>query len=174
LTGILKGISGNVSVAVKGDADLLLPSQTGNSGKFLTTNGTSASWGTPATGGGGGSSSNVTITAGETINAYSVAYIKSDGKAYNASGNATSTVAALITSATVTSGNTGNFMIAGLITNGSWSWTPGAVLYIGEGNAGIITASQPTASNHVVQPVGKAINATTVYFEASVLYLVLN
>lgn len=31
-------------------ADQVLPSQTGNSGKFLTTNGTSSSWGTPSAG----------------------------------------------------------------------------------------------------------------------------
>lgn len=34
--------------AMLDDINLMLPSQTGNSGKFLTTNGASSSWGTPA------------------------------------------------------------------------------------------------------------------------------
>ncbi|MBZ0158375.1 MAG: hypothetical protein K8I29_19430 [Alphaproteobacteria bacterium] len=52
-------------------ADQVLPSQTGNSGKFLTTNGTTASWGTPDSSGGGVSwetsvrSSSFTAIAGE-------------------------------------------------------------------------------------------------------------
>lgn len=39
-----------------------LPSMTGNSGKFLTTNGTTASWGTPGGGGGGSSVSRFTLS----------------------------------------------------------------------------------------------------------------
>jgi hypothetical protein len=45
-----------------GAAAAVLPTQTGNSGRFLTTNGTAASWGTPA-GGGGSSASPVTTVA---------------------------------------------------------------------------------------------------------------
>lgn len=40
----------------------LLPSQTGNSGKFLTTNGSAVSWGTPSGSGGGGAWGTITGT----------------------------------------------------------------------------------------------------------------
>lgn len=51
-TGLSGGgdLSANRTLSVAADAGL--PSQTGNSGKFLTTNGTASSWGTPAGGGG--------------------------------------------------------------------------------------------------------------------------
>lgn len=56
LTRTINGhaLSSNVTVS----ADDVLPSQTGNSGKFLTTNGTTSSWGT---GGGGGDVDNYPI-----------------------------------------------------------------------------------------------------------------
>jgi hypothetical protein len=43
--------------------DQVLPTQTGNSGKFLTTNGTNASWGTPA---GSGTVTSVAVSGGTT------------------------------------------------------------------------------------------------------------
>lgn len=54
-SGILKGNgSGNVTAATAGtDYQAPLPSQSGQSGKYLTTNGTTLSWGTPSGGGGG-------------------------------------------------------------------------------------------------------------------------
>ena len=43
-TGILKATTGVLSAAVAGDADLILPTQTGNNGKYLKTDGANASW----------------------------------------------------------------------------------------------------------------------------------
>ena len=43
------GTSGDVTIGISSSA--VVPSQTGNSGKYLTTDGTSSSWGTVATGG---------------------------------------------------------------------------------------------------------------------------
>lgn len=79
-SGILKGDgSGGVSAAVSGtdyqtpltagtDYQTPLPSQSGNSGKFLTTDGTDLSWGTPS-GGGGGDSNIFVATYGTTTTA---------------------------------------------------------------------------------------------------------
>jgi hypothetical protein len=44
-TEFMNGVGNWVAITI----DSLLPSQTGNSGKFLTTNGSAASWGTPST-----------------------------------------------------------------------------------------------------------------------------
>lgn len=52
---------------------LSLPSQTGNSGKFLTTNGTASSWGTPS----GGGSTRTSLTANTTY------YVRTDGSDSN-------------------------------------------------------------------------------------------
>lgn len=52
ITGLLKGNGSAVSAAVSGtDYQAPLPAQTGQSGKFLTTNGTELSWDTPSGGG---------------------------------------------------------------------------------------------------------------------------
>lgn len=39
------GTSGDVTVSLSTSSIYVVPSQTGNSGKYLTTNGTAASWG---------------------------------------------------------------------------------------------------------------------------------
>lgn len=51
ITGIIKGNGTAISAAVAGDVDSILPTQTGNNGKFLTTNGTNSSWGVPTVSG---------------------------------------------------------------------------------------------------------------------------
>lgn len=51
VTGILKGNGTAISAAVAGDVDSILPDQTGNSGKYLTTDGVNSSWGTISGGG---------------------------------------------------------------------------------------------------------------------------
>jgi hypothetical protein len=43
------GSSGSVTVSLDTTSAYVIPSQTGNSGKYLTTNGTSASWGAVTT-----------------------------------------------------------------------------------------------------------------------------
>lgn len=43
------GTSGDVTVSLNTSSIYVVPSQTGNSGKYLTTNGTAASWGTITT-----------------------------------------------------------------------------------------------------------------------------
>ena len=64
-TGILKssGVSGNVSAAVAGtDYQAPLPTQTGQTGKYLTTDGTTLSWGT-VSGGAGGTVTTVSVAS---------------------------------------------------------------------------------------------------------------
>ena len=60
----LSGTSYNGSAAVTIAVTDPVPSQTGNSGKYLTTDGTTLSWGTVVGGGGGGSGTVTSITAG--------------------------------------------------------------------------------------------------------------
>ena len=56
--------SASSDASTKGYVDTLVPSQTGNTGKYLTTNGTATSWGTIA---GGGSVTSITAGTGLTV-----------------------------------------------------------------------------------------------------------
>src|SRR5689334_8193079 len=60
-TGILKNTTttGIPTIAIAGDVNSILPTQTNNSGKFLTTNGTTSSWTTVSTGITNGAGNNV-------------------------------------------------------------------------------------------------------------------
>jgi len=49
INGVVKSNGTTIAAAAKGDADLILVDQTGNSGKFLTTNGSASSWATALT-----------------------------------------------------------------------------------------------------------------------------
>ena len=60
----LTGTSYNGSSAITIAVTNPVPSQTGNTGKYLTTDGTTLSWGTVVGGGGGGSGTVTSITAG--------------------------------------------------------------------------------------------------------------
>ncbi len=51
VSGILKGNGTAMSAGVAGDVDSILPTQTGNNGKFLTTDGTNSSWASVSAGG---------------------------------------------------------------------------------------------------------------------------
>ena len=63
------GTSGTVTIGI--DSTAVVPSQTGNSGKYLTTNGTSSSWGTISAGG-------MTLLASGTLSGAAVALTSID------------------------------------------------------------------------------------------------
>lgn len=109
-------------------------------------------------------------TAGENLSAYEVVYMKSDGKLWKADASAITTapVIAMATEA-ITADNTGAFLFFGEITNGSWSWTVGAPVYLSE-TAGALTETAPSTANAVVQRVGIALAATVLMFKPSIEY----
>jgi hypothetical protein len=51
----------------------------------------------------------------------------------------------------------------GLLTVTSWSWTVGQPIYVG--NSTVLTQSYPSASGNIVEIVGYAVTATSIYFE---------
>jgi len=57
-------------------------------------------------------------------------------------------------------------LIRGYYLNTSWSFTPGAVLYLSV-TGGSITQTQPSGGNNIVRIVGFAISATEIYFNPS-------
>lgn len=67
----------------------------------------------------------------------------------------------------------GVYLLKGFIRHDAWSFTPGAPLYCSDGTAGLITASVPTGSNHVVQQVGWAVAEDIIWFDPNTTYLEL-
>ena len=134
-----------------------LPSQTGNAGKYLTTDGANASWGTVV---GGGSSTTLTqvITVTATISQGQV--VNSDGSKGDSTATTKRNKAIGIADANITSGFSGNIITDGVITYGSWSWTAGDILYL---NGTSLSTTAP--STGFVQKIGRAISSTKVEVE---------
>jgi hypothetical protein len=72
--GVVPIVNGGTGASTAATAAAnLLPSQSGNSGKYLTTDGSALSWGTPSGGGGGGSGTVTSVnTGGIPINGLSI------------------------------------------------------------------------------------------------------
>jgi hypothetical protein len=114
-----------------------------------------------------------TMTVGEAITHYQVCYVKSDGDVYKAKADATITMPALLIASDSAVAGSLLLYTNGFITNGAWGWTPGSLLYVDNTTAGAITATPPGASGNVVQIVGQALSATTIYFNPSLVTAVL-
>jgi len=98
VTGIVKGNGTAISAASAGDVDSILPTQTGNSGKYLTTDGTNSSWATVS------GSGDVVGPASSTDNALAV-FNGTTGKLLeNSTVSLTATALSPITTDTVTLG----------------------------------------------------------------------
>jgi hypothetical protein len=122
--------------------------------------------GSPALGGGsggGGGGSGGSIT-GSGLTAYDVYYFGASGLA-TAEANSSSTLPALCVASTTTTCITN-----GTVTNGSWTWTEGGVIYLSDGTTGTMTQTAPSTSGHFVQVIGVATSATSMYVMPSLDY----
>jgi hypothetical protein len=112
----------------------------------------------------------ITGTAGESLSQYDVVYQDSSdsGKFKKAQCDGTALEADAVGVVTqgggITSGSTGEITLFGLVTNGSWTWTPGKSLYI-SATAGVLTETAPTTTGQYIKPVGYAITATQIMFQ---------
>lgn len=96
----------------------------------------------------------VTITALEAVGQYrAVGY---DGMYTQPDADSLATYAGVTRMATIP-GDPINVVRSGLITEGAWTWTPDAPIFIGAD--GVLTQTQPTAGNPV-RRIGWAISAT--------------
>lgn len=115
----------------------------------------------------------LTGTAGENLSLHNLVYLKStDGKYYKAdsSTETTSIVMGIVTSPSgIAQDSSGDIQIKPkFLTNNSWSWTYGDILYCG--TAGSITTSWTTNA----QPIGIAISANLILFTGSSQYSLSN
>jgi hypothetical protein len=107
-----------------------------------------------------------TVTAAETAAQYDAVYIDvSEGKIRKSSNIQSLEVAnffGLVTeSGGIATGNPGVVTINGLVTNGSWTWIPFLLVYVGQ-VPGTLTQTVPTGDGQYVVPVGVALSATSI------------
>lgn len=115
-------------------------------------------------------------TAGETLAFGQPVYMKSDGKFWLADADAAATMPAL--GLVVVGGNaeaTVYILTHGLITETDWNWTVGNTIYVADGTAGAVTATLADISdeNDVVQVVGIAVHADSIFVNPSLTTVVL-
>ncbi len=94
-------------------------------------------------------------------------YVNTSGKMARAQANSSSTMPAIgVTLGPVNSGVQGNVLVTGLYSDISLSGLQvGQLVFVSPVQAGKLTSQQPTLSGQIVQRIGYAHNATTLYIE---------
>jgi hypothetical protein len=113
--------------------------------------------------------SGITIESEEFVedcNPCELVCLGSDGYLRKAKSDSINTMPALfLTRDVVMSGWNGMAILTmGLVKHSSWSWTPNTPLYVSSGIAGAITNEVPTATGHIAQKIGYAIQSGIIYF----------
>jgi hypothetical protein len=105
----------------------------------------------------------ISIASGESVAAFNSVYIRSDGEVGPADADAASTMPAIgVALEAKGDGEATKILIAGVLRDDTYSFTPGADLFIGT-TAGEITATAPSGSGDTVQKVGVALTANSIY-----------
>jgi len=124
--------------------------------------------GTPATDHTANGPQTKTFSSGYTTTAMDLVYLSGTSTWLEADSDATGTSIGMlaialeaIASAAVNVALPGSF-----VRDDTWSWTPGAQLFV-SGTLGAITATAPSGSGDVVRVVGFAVTADVIYFNPS-------
>lgn len=153
--GVAKGGTGQTTA--NAGLNALLPTQTGNSGKVLQTDGTNTSWATSS--GGGGTA--LTVSVAQTTHGLSVGdVIKSSGSAgayakAKADTSANAEVVGIVT-AVADANNFTYTLPGGYITTGVPAGTAGDVFFLSTATAGAMTTADPLTSG-VVGEISKPV-----------------
>jgi hypothetical protein len=156
-----KGIQAQVDAI-----NAFLPSATGNSGKYLTTDGSTGSWATVAGGGGGGGpSSAVTYDITQVAHGFTVGKVlKMSGTTYalaQADSAANAEVVGIVSA--ITDADNFTMQMGGRVT-GLSGLTAGTEYFLSPSSAGALTATEPTTLNQVSKPLFLAATTTSGYF----------
>jgi hypothetical protein len=105
------------------------------------------------------------------------AYIQSTGKPGLADADAAATMPAigLVVVASTDADTPCTVLTHGVITDTDWNWTVGKMIYVADGDAGAVTATLADISdtNDVVQVVGIAVHADSIFVNPSLTTVVL-
>lgn len=105
-----------------------------------------------------------TLVADENLVFGEVGYIKSDGEVAKADADAIATSSAIVMAlASISTGNTGSFLLHGIARNDAWNWTVGGLVYLST-TAGALTQTAPSGTDDVIQILGVATHADRIYF----------
>lgn len=109
----------------------------------------------------------INCVAGESLSFGNICYRNCGWEMQKAQADSLTTVPALyMATDTLTSGETGIFLMEGFARDDDWIWESG-VLYTSSGVAGEMTAIKPTESGHQVQIIGYPESSTIIHFRPS-------
>ena len=115
------------------------------------------------------------FAAGASITLMDLVFLSSDARWYQTDADAAATAGGNLLGVSLETKTAGQAMNVAMnnspIRNSSWSFTPGATLYVST-SPGVITNTAPSGSDDVIRVVGFAISSDAVYFDASPDYLV--
>lgn len=106
------------------------------------------------------------VTCGETLAVGKAVYIKSDGKAWKADANSTTTMPAVAVMLQAgVADQSRKALYLGIMRNDAWNWTVGGqdgIIYV-SATAGALTQTAPAATGDQVQTMGIATHADRMY-----------
>ena len=120
--------------------------------------------------------SGLIVTATVDTNAEGIGaplFIAADGNLDTADADATTT-APCVALALETGTGSKKILCHGILRNDAWNWTIGpgdASLIYASTTVGTLTQTKPTGVDDVIQPVGWALSADSIYFSPSTIYL---
>jgi hypothetical protein len=119
------------------------------------------------------------LTAGEELEFGDFVYINSDSKMWKADASDSTSVAMPVfamAAESISADSTGCFLIEGFARDDSWNWTVGGKdgIIWGSTVAGAGTQTPPTGAGQVVQTIGVAKSATTIYVRADLAFGVVD
>lgn len=110
----------------------------------------------------------VTLTSAQAQAIGDACRITATGKATLAKADAIANATALVmvVDATIGNGASGKYCLHGIVRDDSWNWTIGGLIYLSTtGTTGnTLTQTAPSGANNVVQILGVALTADTMFF----------
>lgn len=120
--------------------------------------------------------SGLVVTATVDTNAQGIGaplFIAADGNLDTANASA-STTSPCVALALETGTGSKKILVHGVLRRDAWNWTIGpgtsSLIYVST-TVGTLTQTKPSAINQVIQPVGWALSADSIYFSPSMIYL---
>jgi uncharacterized protein YjbI with pentapeptide repeats len=106
----------------------------------------------------------VTLTAGVTLAQWDAGYMATTSKIELADADAIGTAGAIaLATAAMNANAQGNFLLNGIVRNDAWTWTVGGLIYLSTTPGGM-TQTAPSATDDVVQVLGVALTADSMYW----------
>lgn len=103
-------------------------------------------------------------TYGESIVPGDALYFKSDGKWWKAKADVIATAPCEGLALETASSGTHRVLLQGIFRKDAWAWTVGGLVYLDASTSGGLTQTQPSATDQVIQIVGRAWHADRIYF----------